>query len=148
MGWGVVEGLEAGGSLEVGEGDAGGDAEGPGAEDGGLAEMGELAEDLEGGLLEDVVCEGGAGEVSDVAAEGGVGVAEELLEGGAVAGLGEEDEQGLAGWGGFLGLGWVVHAGERGRGRGKFGGRINNYERAGEAAPAWRAIAEDFGEAG
>ena len=55
FGWSGVEGFPAARAFQVGEGDARGDTEGPGAEDGGLAKKRKLAEDLERGLLEDVV---------------------------------------------------------------------------------------------
>lgn len=39
-----------------------------------------------------------------------MGVTEELFQGGAVTGLGEEDEEGLVGGCGLLRVGWGVHA--------------------------------------
>jgi hypothetical protein len=94
FGWSGFEGLPATGAFEVGEGNARGDPECPGAEDGGLAQKGELAEDLERGLLEDVVDEVVAGEVGNVAAQRRMCIKEELFESCPVAGLSEEDEQG------------------------------------------------------
>ena len=106
FGRGCVEGLPAASAFELGEGDARGDAVGPRTKDGGLAEKRQLAKDLERGLLKDIVGEVGTDEAGDVAAQGCMDVAEELLQRGPVAGLGEEDEEGLIGRLGLL----LVHA--------------------------------------
>jgi len=103
---GCVEGFPAASAFELGEGDAGGDAVGPGTKDGGLAQERKLAKDLKSGLLNDVVGEVGTDEAGDVAAQGCMDVSEELLQRGPVAGLGEEDEEGLIGRLGLL----LVHA--------------------------------------
>jgi len=108
--WSVVKGLPAAGAFEMREGNARGDPEGPGAEDGGLTQQRELAEDLQRGLLEDVVGEGGAGQTGDVTAQRRIGLTEELLQGGPVAGLGEQDEQGLVARRGLLWVSWSLHA--------------------------------------
>jgi hypothetical protein len=92
-----VEGLSAAGAFELGEVNARGDPEAPWAKDGGLAQEPKLAEDLERGLLKDVVGEGGAGQTGDIAAQRRINVTEELFQGGPVAGLGEKDEEGLVG---------------------------------------------------
>jgi hypothetical protein len=64
-------------------------------EDSGLAQEPELAENLDGSLLENVVGEIGASQAGNVAAQRRVAVTEELFQGSPVAGLGEEDEKGL-----------------------------------------------------
>jgi hypothetical protein len=92
--------------FELREGNARGYAECPWAKDGGLAKEWKLAEDLERSLLKDVVGKGGADETGDIAAQRRMNLMEELLQGGPVAGLGEEDEEGLAGRGKLL----QVHA--------------------------------------
>jgi len=106
----VVEGLPAAGVFQMREGNPRSDPEGPGAEDGGLAQEGELAEDLERGLLEDVVGEGVTGEASDVATQRRIGITEELFQCGPVSGLREQDQQGLVGRLGLLRLSSGVHA--------------------------------------
>ena len=62
-----VEGLPAAGAFELGEGNTRGYPEGPWAKDGGLAQERKLPEDLERGLLKDVVGEGGADETGGLA---------------------------------------------------------------------------------
>ena len=89
--WTVVEGLPAVGAFEVGHSDARGDPEGPGVEDSGLSQETELAENLNGSLLENVVGEIGASQAGDVAAQRRVAVTQELFQGSAVTSLGEED---------------------------------------------------------
>ncbi len=110
LGWGVLEGLPTTGAFEMREGDTRGDSERPGTEDGRLAQEWELAEDLDRCFLEDVVGEFGSGEAGDVAAQRGVGFAEELLEGSPVAGLGEQDQERLAGRFRLLRVSLGVHA--------------------------------------
>src|SRR5580692_5933760 len=92
-----VERLPAAGAFELREGNARGDPEGPWAKDGGLAKERKLAEDLERGLLKDVVGQVGAGETGDISAQRRMSFAEELFQGGPVASLGEEDEESLVG---------------------------------------------------
>jgi hypothetical protein len=87
--WGSVKGLPAMSAFEVREGDARGDAKGPGVKHGGFAQEGELAEDLDGCLLENVVREIGASQTTDVMAQRRVAFTEKLFQGGPVAGLGE-----------------------------------------------------------
>ncbi len=108
--WSIVEGLPAAGAFEMRERNTRSDPEGPGAEDGGLAQERELAEDLERSLLEDVVGEGAADQTGDVAAQRRIGVTEKLFQSGPVAGLREEDQQGLVGCQGLLRLSSGVHA--------------------------------------
>jgi hypothetical protein len=64
---GGVEGLPTASALEVREGNAGGNPVGPWTKDGGLAQERKLPEDLERGLLKDVVGEGGADETGGLA---------------------------------------------------------------------------------
>jgi hypothetical protein len=92
-----VERLPAAVALELGEGDPRGYSKGPWAKDGGLAKEMKLAEDLQRGLLKDVVCEGRSNKAGDVAAQWRMDITEELFQCGPVAGLGEKNEEGFVG---------------------------------------------------
>jgi len=107
--WRVVKRLPSTGAFEMRESDTRSDPEGPGAENGGFAQEREFAEDLERCLLEDVVCECGAGEMGDVAAQRRIGVTQKLFQRDPIAGLSEKDQQGLVGCRGLLRLSSGVH---------------------------------------
>ena len=111
--WNIVEGLPSVGTFEMGEGNARGDPEAPRAEDGRLAQEWELAEDLDRGLLQDVVSQVDAGKACDVAAQRSIDVAEEFFQSRPVSSLGEKDEKGLVEWQRLLWLDWGVHDRER-----------------------------------
>ena len=98
----VVEGLPPPGVFEVREGNTRSDTECPGTEDGGLTQERELAEDLERGLLEDIVGQRRAGETGDIAPQWRIGFSKKLFQCGPVAGLGEKDQERLVGRRGLL----------------------------------------------
>jgi hypothetical protein len=92
-----VKGLPTASALKVGKGNAGSYPVGPWAKHARLAQERKLAKDLKRGLLKDIVSEGDTDETEDVAAQRRMDVAEQLFQCGAIAGLGEKDEEGLVG---------------------------------------------------
>ena len=97
------EGLPAAGVFELREGNARGNSESPWAKDSRLAKEGKFAEDLNRSFLVTTVGMGWAGQTDDIAAQRRINLVQELLQGAPVAGLGEQDEEGLAGRGKLLG---------------------------------------------
>jgi hypothetical protein len=94
-------------ALELRERDARGDAQRPCVKNSGFAEIGQLANNLDGCFLENIVGEIGASQTTDITSQRRVNFAEELFQCGPVAGLGEQDENRLAG---LLGLFRICHA--------------------------------------
>ncbi|MGD0628070.1 MAG: hypothetical protein ABR987_01885 [Terracidiphilus sp.] len=92
-----VEGLPTACAFEFGESNARGYPESPWSKYGGLAQERKFAEDLKRGFLKDVVGEGGADKTGDVAAQRRMNFTEKPFQGVPVAGLGQKDEEGLAG---------------------------------------------------
>ena len=69
----------------------------------------ELAEDLDGSLLKNVVYKFRASQTTDITAQRCVAFTQQLLQGVAVAGLGEQDEKSQVGVRGLLRMCWAVH---------------------------------------